>query len=653
MNSVDSLRQIIAETPVLGAPPRLSRRGAAPGLALLESALTLGHVRRLTERLQVDEYRNSRRCTEVDVNLELVDPAQRHVLGSLTPVPAQARDEAAGRPMLWLPIARVPGDAAIPIEVRGSTGERLPTMTRYETSRLLAAGMYQLFRAILTSHEDARDRDTELSAFLYRIHEPRWLVQQAIIVLLTERNAPTRLVDQQPTATTVEGVNRQYRDMAFRILEKYEPALADYFRLLAVAAGDYFLVAAFDQSRDEHIVSYVSPLYADQRPPLTAELTRRINSARNGYYIRYTSEIPASLRSYHLVVETLDGLDIATMFLRTDVDRKTTDSVAADLESAANELDRFTPDEPRHDKKILELEVQHVLRRLNDLWRRRRWDTVAAGTTGFADAMPACSALVRGITSGEAVTDERSGDVDNSAVRHPLITPENLRLAAREIVDHELQYDFSFERDPVGRQAHASWRRPAGRRTAADQITVVSSILIVDSSTSGPRTVRSYALAVSAITYIVACLLDRFPFPLAPGSHPLAGHGSPDALVTVLLLIPGFLYSRLPLPPRRSIAGYMQIRPRLVSHGCIFLVAALGAAVAANAPNTLLYWLFGVGVVLPALSTLVLRDPPSRRSVAESITELGGPKWLRETADQRRRGPRKPDENLSSRERAT
>ncbi|HEX5404498.1 MAG TPA: hypothetical protein VFX16_19600 [Pseudonocardiaceae bacterium] len=642
------MRQAIAETPLLGAPPRLSRRGASAGLALLETALTLGHVRRLTERLQVAEYRNSRRVTEIDVSLELLDRGQRQALSTLAPPPNPDPDGGESEPMLWLPIARVSGRTAVPIEVRGAAGNRLATMTQYETSRLLASGMYQLFRGILSSHEDAKDLGGDLSAFLFRIHEPRWLVQQAILTLLTERNKPGHPDTHEPTPNTVPGVNRQYRDMAFHILDKYESALADYFDLLTIAANDYFLVAAFDQSVNEHFLSYVSPLHTDRRPPVFTELTRRLLSARNGYYIRYTSTIPANLRSYHLVAETLDGLDIKTMFLRTDVDRESTLSISADLTATATELRQLARNETLQAKKVLELEVQNVLRRLNDLWRRRRWDAGDANADAFEDLMPACGDLVHAITSGEAVQRRPSGETDNSLVRHPLVTPENLYRAAREVVEHDLQYDISFERDPVGRQAHAYWRRPTGRQSIADQIEIVASILIVDSTTSGPRTVRSYALAVSLITYIVASLLDGFPFPFGIPSRPLSNHGSPDAMVTVLLLLPGFLYSRLSLPTRRSIAGYMQVLPRLVSHGSIFLVAALAAAVAANASNTVLVVFFGMAIVLPVVATILLRDPPSGRSLTESISALGGPKWVRPTGLKPIRRQRKPDETLSS-----
>jgi hypothetical protein len=446
----------------------------------------------------------------------------------------------------------------------------------------------------------------------------------------------------------VPGVNRQYRDMAFHILDKYEEVLTDYFALLAVAATDYFLVVALDQSANEHFLSYVSPLHTDQRRKVLTELGRRVRSARNGYYIHYRSTIPANLRAYHLIAETQDGLDIKTMFLRTDADRDVTFSIATDLRDTAKELRRFSSDETLQEKKVLELEVQNVLRRLNDLWRRRRWDAEVAEADGFEKLMPACGDLVHSITSGEAVQRLPSGEIDNSLVRHPLVTPETLEQAAHEVIDNELQYDLSFERDPVGRQAHAYWRRPTGRAPTADQIETVASILIVDSTTSGPRTVRAYALAVAAITYIVASLQDAFPFPFGIATRPLTGHGSPDAMVTVLLLIPGFLYSRLSLPARRSIAGYMQVLPRAVSHGCIFLVAALAAAVAANSTNVVLCVAFGMAIVLPAVATLILRDPPSSRSLVEGVAALGGPRWVRPADLKPARRLREPDQTLSS-----
>lgn len=643
------LRQVIDTTPVPGAPPRLSRRGAAPGLAFLEAALSLSHVRRLTERLQIADYRNSRRVTEVDIDLDLLEIAHRTVLHAPRRNGSEARDGGdGGSPLLWLPIARISGQ--IPVEVRDASGARLPTMTQYETSGMLASGLYQLFRGILASHEDAKDPNSELSRFLFRLHEPRWIIQQAIVTLLTERNKPGSDYATLPgTRGTVPGINSQYRDMALRILEKYRSELTEYFELLKIAINDYLLVVGLDPAVNEHSLAYSSPLL-QARPPRVTQFRQRIRAARNGYYIKYVSTVPATLGSYHLVAETPDGLDVKTMFLRTDADRAMADRVVTDMDHLADEIEKFTGDRSKSDRKILELELQNVLRRLNDLWRRRRWDAAHVGVDEIAGLTPACAQLAHVVTSGEAV-ETQPGHLDNSILRHPLINAQTLRKAAREIREFEVSFDLSFEQVPVARQAHAYWRRPIGRMANADQIVIESFILLVDSTSSGPRTVRAYACAVAAITYFVAVLLagSFVPFiPFGMSGSPLAGRGSPDALVAVLLVIPGFLYSRLALPNRRSISGYIQVLPRFVSHGCIFLVAALAAAVAAEAHDGVLRLMFAIAIVLPLLGTLVLRDPSLTGSARESIAELGGPKWLVPLSGRRSRQARRPDEILYS-----
>src|SRR5689334_17573353 len=87
------LRQLILELPMPGAPPRLSRRGAVLGLALLEASLSLNHIRRLTERLDLVEPRNVRRRTEIDLSLSMLGQAQRTALSSF----GVAVDGRAGR----------------------------------------------------------------------------------------------------------------------------------------------------------------------------------------------------------------------------------------------------------------------------------------------------------------------------------------------------------------------------------------------------------------------------------------------------------------------------------------------------------------------------------------------------------------------------
>src|SRR5690348_16312885 len=77
LNGFALLKEAIRSVPIPGAPPALSREGAAVGLAFLDMALRQNHVRWLTERLALIEHRSATRTTEVDIRLSLLDVGQR------------------------------------------------------------------------------------------------------------------------------------------------------------------------------------------------------------------------------------------------------------------------------------------------------------------------------------------------------------------------------------------------------------------------------------------------------------------------------------------------------------------------------------------------------------------------------------------------
>src|SRR3954452_25337416 len=213
---MESLRHAIETIPIPGAPPRLSREGAAVGLALLDTSLRLNHVRRLTERLTVVEHGTARRSTEVDVSLKLLDEGQRQATAQLQDLIGQEHGaRAASRPArqrsLWVPLARLPRRDVSPVDVFDSTGQKLPRLTQHEASRLVAAGLYRLLRGILASDENAQTAKHELNTFLFQVHEPRWLIQQALLTLLTERNHPEEESPPAASAARVPTGGRQSR----------------------------------------------------------------------------------------------------------------------------------------------------------------------------------------------------------------------------------------------------------------------------------------------------------------------------------------------------------------------------------------------------------------------------------------------------------
>jgi hypothetical protein len=263
------LREAISTIPIPAAPPRLSMEGAAVGLGFLDAALSLNHVRRLTERLTITQHRIAQRITEVDISINMLTDSQLGAarmfqrLASHSSEHPWFRSDAGST--IWVPVARLSRTNVGPVEVHDASGGRLPRITQYETSRLIASGLYRLLRGILVTHPDASDPSTDLCNFLYRVHEPRWLVQSAILTVLTEASKPQTFLSANNNIDRVAYANTDpYRRMTLYILDKYSSLLKDYLLLFNLAVTDHIVVVALDSQTDEHLLTYESPLYVNK-----------------------------------------------------------------------------------------------------------------------------------------------------------------------------------------------------------------------------------------------------------------------------------------------------------------------------------------------------------------------------------------------------
>src|SRR5207248_6147041 len=227
-------------------------------------------------------------------------------------------------------------------DVFDSHGQKLPRLTQHEASRLIASGLYRLLRGILSSHEHAQLAKQDLNTFLFQVHEPRWLVQQALLTLLTERNHPEYGFLLPPDENTEPGYGRQCREMALSILDRYADLLVEYAQLLDAAVRDYLLVVALDNSVDEHRLTYETPLHVHAKAPWWTERRQRLLASRRGYFVSYTTTVPATLKSYHLVASTSPEAEIGRMYLSTDSDQDLVDGIAADLRSLAEHKEAAT-----------------------------------------------------------------------------------------------------------------------------------------------------------------------------------------------------------------------------------------------------------------------------------------------------------------------
>jgi hypothetical protein len=487
----------------------------------------------------------------------------------------------------------------------------------------MVSGLYRLLRESLTSHPDSSNPDTDLSQILFKVHEPRWLIQTALLTLFTERNRPDALTVSKRTPGTVDGHVRQYRKLALDIFDVYEPFLKDYSALLDVALNDHLIVVALDSTSDEHLLTYDTPLYVNERSTLPRRLWRVLRASGEGYYAQYRTNIPSTLRSYHLIFECGPGVDISQIYLSTDADAKTVESLESDLPELADRLEaqRQAPT-GESGKKLLELETQTALRRVSELVRRRGWEASHAGILLPERSLRASFELAQAAIAGEA-TIGADGRANNSIVNHPHISPESLRAAAAELIDREMSYDLSLESDPVTNRAHAYWRRAPERSVNASQIRIRAGAMRQDATGAGPRDALLYAGGLAATAYVVACFLSRSFWPYG---GQIKVSGSPEAIIAVLLVVPGFLYTRLTLPDPHSISGHLRAVPRIVVRICISSMVLAAASIAAYSEGWVIRLAFIAATVIPLSSTALLfrRRPYDRR---KALGRMGAPKW--------------------------
>jgi hypothetical protein len=172
-------------------------------------------------------------------------------------------------------------------------------------------------------------------------------------------------------------------------------------------------------------------------------------------------------------------------------------------------------------------------------------------------------------------------------------------------------------------------------------------MVLRNTAESSTRMVVVYAWAVAGIAYLVACFIGRSLWPYGAAAKLYSSPPSPEAIIVILLLVPGFLYTRLALPDRHTVAGHLRAIPRLVAYLCISSMVALSAALASGVTGWVVRLAFLLGMLVPGLSPLLLVQSPRQPSTAQILARLGGPPWAtREQAGNL--GPVVPDAMFSS-----
>ena len=188
--------------------------------------------------------------------------------------------------------------------------------------------------------------------------------------------------------------------------------------------------------------------------------------------------------------------------------------------------------------------MQTTLRTLADLVRRRRWEAAQAGVPVPTHRMVVSSELGHVAVAGEG-TAGPDGTVDSSVLRHPALEPERLRAAAEELFAEELFAGVALENDPSPSRAHASWHGcPGPGATVGAPVEIRAGMLMRDVTAAGPRRVCQYAVMVAVVGFLFAAFLADSPWPFGAASRAKLGViGDPGAVISVLLLVPGFVFA--------------------------------------------------------------------------------------------------------------
>jgi hypothetical protein len=302
--------------------------------------------------------------------------------------------------------------------------------------------------------------------------------------------------------------------------------------------------------------------------------------------------------------------------------------------------------------KLLELELQSIASRLAEVGRRRAQDKAT-----YIDYIHRCFRRLQGpppwlrrkstyrgkiasgardqfsqiATSGQLVTDlaDFATKYEAGAMKQlaPTASATNLREIAGRLEAEGLQYDVYVDNDPRESAGHAQWRRrPFGdTRTSAEPTRLGVFAVLADDTPSLAGSVNRMLVAIFALVSLLLIFLSSPEFLPIQGSTESTNKVMPtaDAVVTILLLVPGLLLSRLDLPSHRTVLGRLRLLPRYLAYAALLLACALavGAATIPLKSFLVLAWcvlaalglLLIVGAVDGTLRTLRRRSlvPPS------------------------------------------
>nr|WP_221375339.1 hypothetical protein [Actinoplanes polyasparticus] len=657
---LDHLRTMIRALPVPTAPMTFPSREAALGLALMDLSFRLDHLPRLSEHLTLMDRGHMSRTISVDVDVDVISGRLRETL------------QVPGDTALWVPVSRYSRTDLAPVVIRDSNGEVVPRLSHRDANRVTAAAFVKLLFMLINAHDDVSAPATPIHQLRHTHQRSRWLIEAAITeLIMVGAPAGQRLHTPLDHAAGLQG-SHPVRDLALTGLEALFPTgegdLVPFARLLQLAVRQYILVAQLGLDRPRRFLTWEAPLLPAQRHPARwPNLAKNVLPVNREFVVEYETEIPRSVKAYHLTLETRQEISVRRFLMSSDVDAEFVEVLAQDLESVARRADRLGS---HH--KLLELEMQGIASRLAELGRRRLVDL--AGYEAYLARLPipvgpgsspppvrlTAERVLRELSAGNCSLDvlaafcaHYAADGLQHLAKSGLPGPA-LRNIAAGLRATQVGRDVTCDNDPREHGAHAHWRRPSVELSpqSTEPVRVFAFMTLADEAPalieSITRMVAGLALVVLGIgTLLSGGISWLYSSEIPEGFVP----DQADAVVAVLLLVPGLLLARLDLPSTKSVLGQLHKFQRTLAAASVVVTTALAIVVGTVDSDREMTRLFQLAlavlivILLCCLSEFYARRQHRSSSVPRSARV---PRWLRD-ARRATRATVEPDDFFDAR----
>jgi hypothetical protein len=599
---VESLLAVIADSPIPTTPLGQMRYLEERGLALLELSSRLDHVRRQSERLTLVDQSHLQRAIALDVDLSRLSARHLRAL--------EARNGVTGHGQAWIPIAtQFRGDLS-PVVIRDANSEVRPRLTLQEMTSAASAALVKLFRMLLEAAPAQSGTDL-LHRLKHENSRSRWLIEASISRLIAAGRSTTtdsQLIELPPRAASAAGdvsllseseSIRTFAVKALAELERRQPSSFLAFVELLCAAVEEYSLAVLLKTTDANIyLEYDAPLIparsASSRSIAWADSLRSRLSPMQVYNLSYLTMVSRGTASHHVTLEVPQQIHIRRFSMSSDADLPMVGRLLQDMHGVADRFQNLY----EAGEKILENELQSIAARIADLGNRRTRDAenyahyltekgVPRRLLPRRPVEPADDPLdvfVAGSGSPLAALAEfsrRFHDAQYTRLADTL-NPDRLRAIADRIQKLRLSSDLTVDNDPREHGAHGHWsrHRPVREAYATEPIKAWIHISLVDDPPSLSSSVFRMLVSLVVLVYTLFAVLTHDWLWMAPdrtSSHAIA---QADAVVAVLLLVPGLLLTRLDLPDRRSVLGSIRLLPRLMAYCAVGALALMAAVVA-------------------------------------------------------------------------